>query len=30
MAWHPIENIVTLYETARAFDLGTRRFTYKH
>jgi uroporphyrinogen decarboxylase len=30
MAWHPIENIVTLYETARAFDLGTRRFVYKH
>lgn len=30
MAWHPIENIVTMYDTARAFDLHARRFAYKH
>ena len=28
MAWHPIDNIITLYETARAFDIKTRRFFY--
>jgi uroporphyrinogen-III decarboxylase len=29
MAWHPVENITTLYETARAFDIQARRFVYK-
>lgn len=28
MAWHPIENITTLYETARAFDVKSRQFRY--
>jgi len=29
MAWHPIANIVTLYDTARSFDLKTRQFKDK-
>ena len=26
MAWHPIENITTLYETARAYNIKTKQF----
>ncbi len=28
MAWHPVENIMALYETARAFDIQAREFRY--
>ncbi len=28
MAWHPIENIETLYDTARAYNLQTGEFKY--
>ncbi|MHA1822187.1 MAG: uroporphyrinogen decarboxylase family protein [Promethearchaeota archaeon] len=30
MAWHPVKNIVTLYETARAYDIKTGKFDYSH
>jgi hypothetical protein len=29
MGWHPIDNIITMYDTARAFDLSTQQFKYK-
>ena len=28
MAWHPVDNIVAMYETARAFNLQTQKFEY--
>ncbi|MHA1301022.1 MAG: uroporphyrinogen decarboxylase family protein [Candidatus Helarchaeota archaeon] len=28
MAWHPVENIITLYETARAYDVKSKKFNY--
>jgi hypothetical protein len=28
MAWHPLDNIIILYETARAFDVESHQFRY--